>query len=303
MLMEIRTMPNEFADMHLPRQRIDSHHHLWKYVESEYPWMSDDMSSLRRDYLVDELAPILEEKKIDGTVVVQACQTLEETRWLLNIARSNPVVRGVVGWVPLTSPTVQEDLESLAKDPTLRGVRHGLQGEQDPLYMTRLDFNRGVGLLKEWSLSYDLLIVSNQLPQTIQFVDRHPNQVFILDHIGKPSIQRGELAPWMKDICELARRDNVYCKISGMATEADWKTWAGRTLRPYIDVVLEAFGPHRLMFGSDWPVLLLASSYSRWMAEFEAAISSLSEDERSLILGGTASEAYRLAQPEPAMAR
>jgi L-fuconolactonase len=277
---------------------IDAHHHLWKYSSDQYPWMSQSMGVLRRDFLAEDLRSILHDTGIDAAITVQARQTLEETEWLLGIADHHPFIEGVVGWVPLTEKSVGDRLGQFAARPKLVAVRHVLHDEPDDLYMLRKDFTRGVGRLKGYDLAYDILVFERHLPQTIQFVDQHPQQRFILDHIGKPRIKEGLLSPWRENILELAKRDNVYCKISGMVTEADWKLWTESDLQPYVDVVLEAFRPERLMFGSDWPVVIVASEYKRWLDAARRLISRLSADEQARILGGTAEEAYQLRRQD-----
>jgi L-fuconolactonase len=274
--------------------RIDSHHHLWRYNDRDYVWMSDAMSILRRDFLLPEYEAALAKTGIRGAVTVQARQTIEETRWLLELAQTATIIRGVVGWVPLVDPAIRAYLDEFAQNPRLKGVRHVLHDEPDDDYMLRDDFNRGVGLLQEYGLVYDILIFEHHLPQTIRLVDRHPNQVFIVDHIAKPRIRAHLLSPWREKLRELARRENVYCKVSGMVTEADWKDWTPEGLAPYFDVVLASFGPKRIMFGSDWPVLNLAASYPGWVETVQRAFAALSESEQSRIWGETAAEAYRL---------
>jgi L-fuconolactonase len=273
---------------------IDAHHHLWQYNRSEYGWMSDAMVSLRRDFLVPELEAVMRESAVEGTVAVQARQIVGETEWLLELAGRHPFILGVVGWVPLCASDVEAQLERFVENPRLKAVRHVLHDEPDDLFMLRDDFNRGVGLLASRGLVYDILIFERHLPQTLQFVDRHPNQVFVVDHIAKPRIKDALLSPWRENITELAKRGNVYCKISGMVTEADWHSWTTAELRPYFDVVLAAFGPQRLMFGSDWPVSTLAGSYARWVEAFHSFIAALSPDEQEAISRRTAQTAYRL---------
>jgi len=273
---------------------IDSHHHFWRYSPQEYGWISEPMSILRRDFLPADLQREASAAGIDGVVSVQARQTVEETRWLLELAGQNALIRGVVGWVPLVSPGVRRDLERFAGQSKLKAVRHVLQDEPDHNYMLRDDFNRGIALLKDFGLRYDILIFERHLPQTIEFVDRHPNLTFILDHVAKPRIRDGILSPWRENMRELARRPNVYCKLSGMATEADLHAWTPSELRPYAEVALEAFGPRRLMFGSDWPVCLLAVDYRRWIAVVREFAASLSLAEQERLFGGTALEAYGL---------
>jgi L-fuconolactonase len=275
-------------------ERIDSHHHLWKYSSTDYPWMSEGMESIRQDFLVPELAQAIQAANIDGVVTVQARQSLSETDWLLDLAARHDFMRGIVGWVPLADAAVASHLEKYWHHPKLKAVRHVLHDEPDDFYMLREDFNQGVAQLEDVGLRYDILIFERHLPQTIEFVDRHPTQIFILDHIAKPKIKNQILSPWREHMRELARRENVYCKLSGMVTEADWNTWTEQDLRPFIDTVLECFGPTRLMFGSDWPVSLLACAYEKWIEIVERSIASLSRSEQDRLFGGTAKEAYRL---------
>jgi L-fuconolactonase len=274
---------------------IDAHHHLWKYSAAEYSWITPEMQVIRRDFLPADLEPLMHHFGIEGTVAVQARGTLEETTWLLGLADKHPLIRGVVGWVPLTQgAAVKGSLESFAKNRKLRAIRHVIQDESDPRYILRKDFNEGVSALREFGLRYDILIFERHLPAAIEFVDRHPNQTFILDHIAKPRIKDKILSPWDRNMRELAKRQNVYCKLSGMVTEADPKRWTPELLQPYIDVVLAAFGPRRLMYGSDWPVMLLATDYARWYVTVNNAIAKLSKGEQARIMGGTATEAYGL---------
>jgi len=278
----------------MPYDKIDAHHHLWKYSAAEYPWISENMGPLRRDFLIQDLVDVLEESDIEGVITVQARQTLAETRWLLDLARSHDFIRGVVGWVALADPKVERDLEQLSTHAQLKSVRHLLHDEPDDFYILREDFNRGIKLLQGFGLRYDLLIFERHIPQTIQFVDRHPNQIFILNHIAKPRIRQGVISPWKENLTELGRRENVFCKLSGLVTEASWQSWTEADLDPYLQVVLTAFGAKRVMFGSDWPVLLLGSSYKRWVDTVRRGISHLSEYEQERIVGKTAVEVYRL---------
>ena len=273
---------------------IDAHHHLWKYSAAEYGWITPEMRAIRRDFLPQDLEPLMHHFDIDGTVAVQARGTLEETAWLLGLAGQHPLIRGVVGWVPLTDGAgVKRSLERFAANPKLRGVRHVVQDEPDPRFILRPDFNEGISALREFGLRYDILIFERHLPAAIEFVDRHPNQTFILDHVAKPRIKEGILSPWDRNMRELAKRQNVYCKLSGMITEADPQHWTPQSLQPYIDVVLATFGPRRLMYGSDWPVMLLAGNdYARWYRTVGVAIEKLSKAEQARIMGGTAAEAY-----------
>ena len=274
--------------------RIDAHHHFWSYDPAEYGWIDDSMAMLRRDFLHAELQPEVEAVGIEGIVSVQARQSLEETHWLLEQAAAHPVVKGVVGWAPLIAYDVKDQLGTFAYCHTLKGIRHVVQDEPDDQFLLRDDFNRGIDALAEFQLTYDILISERQLPQAIKFVDRHPGQVFVLDHLGKPRVREGQLEPWTMNIRQLAERENVYCKLSGLVTEADWNAWTESQLAPYSEVILGAFGPQRLMFGSDWPVCLLATSYRSWYEVCRHFTAALSADEQSRIFGGTAIEAYRL---------
>ena len=277
-----------------PTAIIDAHHHFWMYTKKDYGWISEKMTAIQRDFLPAHLAETLKEAGVNGAVSVQARQNLLETRFLLKHASENEFLRGVVGWVPLVDAGVGKAIEEFAGQAALKGMRHVLHDEADDNYMLREDFNRGIALLKAFKLRYDILIFEKHLPQTIKFVDRHPDQTFILDHIAKPKIKAHVMEPWKQNLVELAKRPNVYCKLSGMVTEADHEKWTPADLQPYIDTVLAAFGPKRLMYGSDWPVCLLASPYKRWFDTLSAAISKLSDSERARILGGTAIEAYAL---------
>ena len=276
-------------------ERIDAHHHLWQFNEEEYGWLRESgMAALERDFLVADLEREMAAAGMDGAVAVQARQTMEETRWLLGLAKESKAIRGVVGWAPIAAPEFPAVLEELRADGDLKGLRHVIQGEPDENYILREDLNAGIRRLRGSSLVYDILIFERHLPQTIRFVDAHPEQCFVLDHVGKPRILADVLEPWATNIRELARRENVWCKVSGMVTEADWKTWSAETLRPYLDVVTEAFGPQRLMAGSDWPVCLAATGYKQWFEVLEQYVAKFSFTERDAILGGTAKRVYGL---------
>jgi L-fuconolactonase len=272
---------------------IDAHHHFWKYDPAEYGWVDDAMAVIRRDFLPADLERAIGDGGVDGVISVQARQTVEETQWLLDLTGRHDFIRGVVGWAPLASPTVERDLGRFASHPKLKGVRHVLQAEADG-YMLGREFNEGIAKLRRHGLVYDILITESQLPAAIELVDRHPSQTFVLDHVAKPRIRKNILSPWRENIRDLARRANVFCKISGMVTEADYHAWTPAQLRPYVDTVLECFGPKRLMFGSDWPVCLVACGYRRWVDLVKEFIATLSPGERACILGETAQRAYRL---------
>jgi len=274
---------------------IDAHHHFWRYNPAEYDWIDASMSRLQRDFLPYDLRAEAAAAGIGGVVSVQARQTIGETAWLLDLARDDDLIKGVVGWVPLISPTVRDNLARFAAEPKFRGVRHVLQGEADDSYMLGADFNAGVRALAEFGLVYDILILERQLAPAIELVDRHPAQIFVLDHVAKPRIKDGIFEPWNRQIRELAKRPNVFCKLSGMVTEADWTAWREEQLRPYFDTVWDAFGAQRLMFGSDWPVCLVAASYGQWADVTRRILEAASESERSRFFGETAAAAYQLA--------
>lgn len=271
---------------------IDAHHHLWSYSAAEYGWIGDAMQALRRDFLPAELRSEISAAGIDGTVAVQARQTLEETRWLLDLAHQNAFIGGVVGWAPIASPGFSQVLDDLRTDSKLKGFRHVLQDEPDDAYALRDDFQRGLKLLQDTGLVYDILIYARHLPVTAQLVDLHPDQIFVLDHLAKPKIAAHELSPWREQLRELAQRPNVVCKISGMTTEADWQSWTLADLEPYLATALECFGPQRLLAGSDWPVCNVATTYQRWWDTLREWAAPLSDSEQEAIFGGNAARVY-----------
>jgi L-fuconolactonase len=272
---------------------IDAHHHLWQYSATEYVWIDDRMTALQQDFLPADLTAELAKVGVEGAVTVQARQTLEETRWLLELAQSCKAIRGVVGWAPLAAPNFEDLAAALAADPKLVGLRHVVQAEPKG-FLDDPAFNRGIRTLQKIGLVYDLLIVESQLEEAIRFVDRHPQQTFVLDHIAKPRIAAAVIEPWRTHIRELSRRSNVCCKLSGMVTEDSWSSWSMESLRPYFDVVVEAFGSDRLMAGSDWPVCLVATSYPRWWQVLHDYFAGFSKEERAAIFGATAIRIYNL---------
>jgi L-fuconolactonase len=273
---------------------IDSHQHFWRYTPAEYDWISADLAVIRRDFLPEHLVAEMAAAGVDAAISVQARQSLAETAWLLELARHCDRLCGVVGWVPLCDPAVEALLERLAVSPALRGVRHVVQGEPDDEYILRPDFNRGIAALRRFDLAYDILIFERHLPATLRFVDRHPQQRFVVDHIAKPRVRDGLLEPWASRLRELARRPHVWCKLSGVVTEADPRAWTVAQLRPYLLTALEAFGPERVLFGSDWPVCLVGCPYGRWLDIVRAALADFTPTEQAAILGGNARRAYAL---------
>jgi L-fuconolactonase len=274
--------------------KIDAHHHFWKYDPVRYSWMNERMEVLKKDYQPADLLVEIEKTGIDGVVSVQADQSMLETDELLEHAARHDFIKGVVGWFPLSDSSVEEVLSEYAQNPWLKGVRHVVQDEPDDRFILGNAFNEGIRKLEQFDLVYDILIYERQLAPSIEFVDLHPNLSFVLDHVAKPRIGDGLMDPWKEQMFELARRENVTCKLSGMATEANWTEWTLDGLRPYMEVALDAFGPNRLMFGSDWPVARLAVDYEPWVSLCREFISTLSPHEREAIEGGNAIRAYRL---------
>jgi L-fuconolactonase len=273
--------------------RIDAHQHFWIYNQREYGWIDETMASIRRDFLPADLKPELERGAFEGSVLVQVRQTLDETRWLLELAENNPFILGVVGWVDLRSPHVRADLKSLAGNSKLVGIRHIVQAEPDG-FLRDADFLRGISALEEFDLAYDLLIYTKHLPLAAEFVKRFPRQRFVLDHLAKPPIRSRAVDLWARGIRELASFPNVHAKVSGLVTEADWKVWKPEDVSPYLDVAFECFGAKRLMIGSDWPVCTVAASYTRVVNLLEDYMSRHTTEGRQAVFGGNAANFWRL---------
>ena len=275
--------------------KIDSHQHYWHFKTEDYGWMGDNMSDIKRNFLPSDLLPELQNLGFNGSVAVQARQNIIETNWLLKLADENQHLKGVVGWLDLQSEEVENDIRFFAQHPKAVGVRHVIHDEEDIDFMLRPEFIRGVKILEKYNLTYDILIFPKHLPNTIRFVQEFSEkQTFIVDHIAKPLIKEGVISPWKEQISELAKFPNVYCKLSGMVTEADWKTWKAENIKPYLDVVFKAFGTDRVMIGSDWPVCLVAGKYAEVMNVVIDYISTFSESEKANILGGNAVKAYKI---------
>ena len=274
--------------------RIDSHQHFWRYNPEEYDWSDDPMSALRRNFLPADLKPELEASGFDACVAVQTRQTLEETRWLLQLAEDNRFIAGVVGWVDLRAENIHDQLAEFSKSLRLVGIRHIVQGEPDDRFLLRTDFLRGIAALEEFSLTYDILIYPRHLPTAIEFVQRFPKQLFVLDHLAKPFIQAQTIEPWASHIRELAKFPNVFCKVSGMVTEADWKSWKPAHFKPYLEIALESFGPDRLMIGSDWPVCKVAGSFGQVTSLVNDLLEDYPNDVLDSIFGSTAQRFWRL---------
>lgn len=271
--------------------RIDAHHHLWRYNAEDFSWLGSDMAALRRDFLLPELEQTLASAGVRAAVAVQARQSVHETRFLLECARKSAALCGVVGWVPLRSMEVSSVLDEFAFETKLVGVREIVQRSHAGLLEDHA-FNRGVGELTARGLAYDVLIYADQLEEATRFVRRHPQQRFVVDHAAKPRIAESELEPWRTRMRELARSENVWCKLSGLVTEAEWHGWSAEDLRPYMDVCVEVFGMQRLMAGSDWPVCLVATEYARWWRVLEQYFVSSSEEEQRDVFGRNAVRFY-----------
>ncbi len=283
------------SDTTAPALRIDAHQHFWHYKPEEFPWLQGDLECLRGDYRIEDLAFEMSCANVSGTVAVQARQTEAETAWLLELAAAREEVLGVVGWLPLSADDFSARLERFAGEPLLKGLRHIVQAEPDG-FLSGAGFERGIRRLAGTGLVYDILILERQMREVIAFVDRHPGQSFVLDHLAKPCIATRKMEPWQSNLQELALRPNVTCKLSGMVTEAG-RTWTSADLKPYFDVAVEAFTPGRLMVGSDWPVLTAHCTYRRWWQTVADWVAPLSQDEQSDILAKTALRVYSLQLP------
>lgn len=274
--------------------RIDSHNHFWKYEPHRHGWIDETMEVIRKDFLPDEFTEILQVNGFDGSVAIQADQTEQETQFLLELAEQHPSILAVVGWVDLMGKYVEERLAFFSGFEKLVGFRHIVQDEPDPNFMLDADFQRGLSLLKNYDFAYDILIYPNQMESAYKTISMHPDQKFVIDHLAKPYIKKGELEPWASWIRKFAQYDNVSCKLSGMVTEADWHTWKHEDFYPYLDVVVEAFGTHRILYGSDWPVCLLAGSYEQVRGIVVDYFSDFSSGEQDLIFGKNAATFYGL---------
>jgi len=272
---------------------IDAHQHFWIYNQQEYGWIDEPMASIRRNFLPVDLKPQLEKNAFQGTVLVQVRQTLDETRWLLELAAHNSFILGVVGWVDLRSPRLRAELEAFAGNRKLVGIRHIVQSEPDN-FLLQPDFLRGISMLEEFDLAYDILVYARNLPLAAEFVKRFPRQRFVLDHLAKPPIKSGAIELWARGVRELSSFPNVFAKVSGLVTEAGWQSWKPEDIRPYLDVAFECFGPSRLMIGSDWPVCTVAASYTEAVNLVKNYLETYATEDREAVLGGNAAEFWRL---------
>ena len=278
--------------------RVDAHQHFWRYDATEYGWIDDSMSALRRDFLPSDARRELNLAGIDACVAVQARQTLAETRWLLELAAENAFVAGVVGWIDLQAPDAAEQLEPFFDQPKFVGVRHIVQSEEDDRFMLRPAFCRGISLLEDRDLTYDILIYPRHLRVAAELVSRFPRQRFVLDHLAKPNIRTREIREWERGVRELAAFPLVFCKLSGLVTEADWTSWTPDHMRAYFDVAFDCFGASRLLFGSDWPVCTVAADYRQVVSLVENYIADKPDAEREAVMGGNAARLWRLPAGE-----
>lgn len=273
--------------------RIDTHQHFWIFDPQRDAWITDDMSVIQRDFLPEDLQPLLQQHQMDGCIAVQADTSEKETKFLLELTEQHSFIKGVVGWLDLCSDSIEARLQYFSKYKKLKGLRHIVQSEPDG-FMLRKDFKRGISALEKYNLTYDILIFPHQLEDAIKLVEAFPGQKFILDHSAKPYIKDGTITTWKSHIETLSGFENVACKVSGLTTEADWKYWDNTTMEPYLDVVFNAFGTSRTFFGSDWPVSLLAGSYAETIALVEDYIFKFSETEQQQIMGLNAKKWYHL---------
>ena len=274
-------------------KRIDSHQHFWKFDPVRDSWIDETMAIIQRDFLPDDLLPELQNNQFEGCVAVQASQSEEETNFLLDLASKNDFIKGVVGWLDLRAENIEERLAFYSNYKKLKGFRHVVQGEADD-FMYGTAFREGISALNPFDYTYDILIFHRQLPAAISLVNDFPNQNFVIDHIAKPDIKSGNINSWKKDIIEISKYENALCKVSGMVTEADWKNWKADDLKPYLDVIFENFSTDNLMFGSDWPVLNVASDYTEVVKTLEDYISNYSQEDQNKIWFENAKKFYKL---------
>ncbi|HEY4785774.1 MAG TPA: amidohydrolase family protein [Bacteroidales bacterium] len=274
--------------------KIDSHQHFWIYKKEEYSWMCGGMETIMKDHMPPQLDEELRKAGFSGSVAVQARQSIEETEWLLKLADRYDIIKGVVGWVDLQSSNLEEQLKKYSKHPRFVGVRHVVQDEPESDFILGKNFLQGIATLKQFDLAYDILIFPRHLTHAIKFVEKFPEQTFILDHIAKPYIRDKKISPWKEDIEQLAAHPNVYCKVSGMVTETYWNGWKPEDFYPYLDVIFKSFGTNRVMIGSDWPVCKLAGNYSQVLSIVIDYMKDFPEKEKARVLGENAIKAYKL---------
>ncbi|RFZ84244.1 amidohydrolase [Mucilaginibacter terrenus] len=273
--------------------RLDAHQHFWKYDPVKDAWITDEMAVLKRDFMPEDLSLVLHDNAIGGCVAVQASQSEAETDFLIDLAAQNSFVKGVVGWVDLQADNIEERLQYYREYSIVKGFRHIIQAENAG-FMLSDKFQRGISLLDEHGFSYDILIKPQQLEEAAALVAQFPRQQFVIDHMAKPLIKQRELEPWREDMIALAKHKNVWCKVSGFCTEADWQNWTFEDIKPYLDTVFEAFGIDRLMFGSDWPVCLLAGGYSRTISCLNSYLKDFTDSDKAKFWGGNAASFYQI---------
>jgi len=275
---------------------IDSHQHFWELGRFDYPWMNPDLGVLYRNYSPSDLEPIIKQHGVAKTVLVQASNSLAETQWLLSLADSYPFIAGVVGWADLTDPGLGDDLDVLKANPKFKGVRHLVESEPAEDWLVQPEVLRGLQTLAVHGVSYDLLVHTRHLKHARTVAENIPELRLVIDHMAKPPIARGEIKEWAQEIKAVAAFPNVYCKLSGLVTEANLTSWSPEDLRPFVDCALEYFGPRRMMFGSDWPVCLLAGSYDQVLESFRFLLAGLGESDQHAVFAGNAIEFYRLQE-------
>jgi L-fuconolactonase len=274
--------------------RIDSHQHYWFYHPVKDAWITDEMEVIKRDFSPDDVWPLMQQNNIDGCVAVQADQSKDETHYLLSLAEQYPFIKGVVGWVDFRSPDIADRLEYFSQFSLLKGFRHIVQAEKEDDFLLGTDFCNGIKLLSRYNYTYDVLIYPRHLKFALQFVDRFPGQKFVIDHFAKPFIKRKELQPWLTDLSKFATYPNVYCKMAGLVTEADWVHWKKEDFTPYFEAVLNVFSADRIIFGTDWPVCLPGQSYKEVCGLTQFLIKKLSAEDQMKILGENCSNFYNL---------
>ena len=276
-------------------QKIDAHQHFWKFDPVRDSWITEEMAVIRRDFEPEDLQPVLQQHGFEECVLVQSAEPEQENEFLLEQAEKYDFIRGVVGWVDFFSETLEEQLACYAGFDKLKGFRYVLQGAEDRALMLRPEFMQGIRKLQQYGFTYDVLIFPDQLRYAEQLAFAFPDQPFVLDHMAKPYIKEGKIAEWKRDIKAVAKHENVSCKVSGMVTEADWKSWKKADFTPFMDAVVEAFGTDRLLYGSDWPVCLVAATYQEVLEVVQDYFSAFSKEEQDAVFGGNATRFYNLS--------
>ncbi|MEI9945744.1 MAG: amidohydrolase family protein [Chitinophagaceae bacterium] len=273
--------------------QVDTHVHFWKYDKKQDDWITGDMKILKQDYLPENISLSFKNNGIDGCVAVQVRQTELETHFLIELAKTHDIIKGVVGWIDLQNENILERLDYFSQYPIIKGWRHIVQGEPNDFLLKR-DFQRGIAALQSYNYTYDVLIYHHQLKPALEFVSKFPDQPFVIDHCAKPDIAHGKIDEWKVLMREMAAHPNVYCKLSGLFTEAKWKEWSAGEFYPYLDVVFEAFGADRLLFGSDWPVILLSGIYVQWKSLLDKYMENFDSEDKEKVFGGNAARFYNL---------